>query len=368
MLLLGINLSVYQTVLADINDFFGFEGASGGLLITLFFLGALVAPVIAGELSDRLGKKSVLIAASLIFIIGIVMVTQTTNVFICGLGVFFIGSGSCTVEGLLSAKITDENPESSEKLMNFSQLFFCVGAVLGPMLSLAARTHGADWQMIMLIVAIIFIPASFCILLLSETKKKAIIKDKDEKDSAYSMILLKDKKFLLFFFSLLLYIGAESGVAFSVTGYFTNDYQNGFSGEIALSLFWLGMIIGRFFAGVFHKISDKIMIACIVSSIIFSFLLQFQHQVLFSVALFFLIGLSYSAIWPLLMAFCTKAFPKYSGTAGGLMVTGGALGGMSIPILMSYVANVSSIRMSFIISTCSLVIILALYLSSRRSK
>jgi len=366
MLLLGINLSVYQTVLADINEFFGFDGASTGLLITLFFLGALVAPIIAGELSDRLGKKSVLIASCLLFISGIVMVTQTTNIFICGLGVFLIGSGSCTVEGLLSAKITDENPDSSEKLMNFSQLFFCVGAVLGPMLSLAARTHGAEWQTTMLIVAIIFIPASFCILLLSESKKKAISNEKDEKDSAYSMILLKDRKFLLFFFSLLLYVGAESGVAFSVTGYFSSDYQNGFSGEIALSLFWFGMIIGRFFAGILHKISDKIMIICIASSIVISFLLQFQHHVLFSVALFFLIGLSYSAIWPLLMAFCTKAFPKYSGTAGGLMVTGGALGGMSIPMLMGVVANVSGIRMSFIVSTCSLIIIFVLYLSSRR--
>jgi len=366
MLLLGLNLGVYQSVLVDINDFFDLGGAYSGLLVAIFFLGALFVPVLAGELSDRIGKKFVLIISCIIFIAGIVIVTQATNIITCGIGVFFIGSGACTIEALLSAVITDENPGSSEKVMNFSQLFFCIGAVAGPMLSLAARTLGASWQIIMLIVAAIFIPALISLFFLDETRKLNAQKDKHEK--AFSKTLVKDARFLLFFFSMFLYVGAESGIAFSIIGYFSDINHNILTGEMALSLFWFGMIIGRLCAGLLHKISNTLMIVCLSGSAAFSFLLQFSHQAIFSTALFLLLGLSFSAVWPLLMAFCTQTFSRFSGTAGGLMVTGGALGGMSLPMLMGVIAEMSEIRVSFLVSTFAMIVILALYLIGRRKQ
>jgi len=363
MLLLGINLSAYQSIIVDINKYFGFDGASAGIFIALFFLGSLIAPAVAGELSDRMGKRVVLIFSAVVFIAGLVLVSQAWSIATTGAGVLLIGAASCTIEGLLSAKITDENPQGSEKLMNFTQLFFCVGAVMGPLLSLAVKSLGADWQVLMLVIAALFVPASISLFFIpvdkiSERKIKT-------KEKSYSLTLIKDIKFLFFFFSMLLYVGAEAGVAFSVTGYYADIGHSFFTGEIALSLFWAGMILGRFVSGLLHKHSNKIMIVCLAASFTFSLLLQFRFQSTVSTALFFLLGLSFSAIWPLLMAFCTQAFSKFSGTAGGLMVVGGSIGGMTLPMLMGVITNMAGAGTAMVVSTCAMFIALVLYLMSR---
>lgn len=366
MLLLGVNLSVYQSVIIDINSSFNLDGASAGLFVALYFLGSLIVPAPAGELSDRVGKKLVLMIACVVFITGIVVVSQATGIIACGTGILLIGSGSCTIEGLFSAKITDENPNSSEKLMNFSQLFFCVGAVLGPILALSIKSLGADWQSIMLIIAALFLPAAVSLVLIPGDKKSTDVIGR--KSKSYSLMLLKDIKFLILFFSMLLYVGAEIGVAFSITGYYSSTGQASYTGEIALSLFWAGMIIGRLVAGVLHKQSDKIMIICLLTGTVFSLLLQFQHQTFISTALFFLLGLSFSAIWPLLMAFCTQIFKSFSGTAGGLMVVGGSIGGMTFPALMGAVTGTAGVRAAMVISTCAMAITMTMYMIGRKIK
>ena len=366
MLLLGINLSVYQSIILDINTFFGLDGASTGLFIALYCLGSLITPTLAGELSDRVGKKKVLMVSCVVFIVGIAIVSQSGSIITCCIGIFLIGSGSCTIEGIFSAKITDENPQSSEKLMNFSQLFFCVGAVAGPMLALFMKSLGADWQTIMLIVAAIFMPASISLFWIPGDKKAS--SEPSTQNKAYSLILIKNAKFLLFFFSMLFYIGAEVSVAFSITGYFSEGGQTVISGEIVLSLFWAGMIIGRLIAGILHKLSDKVMIICLITGVVFSSLLQFKFQTVISMVLFFLLGLSFSAVWPLLMAFCTQAFTRYSGTAGGLMVMGGSVGGMTFPALMGAVAGVAGARAAMVVSTGATAVTLVLYLLSRTKR
>ena len=361
MLLLGINFSVYQSLITDINSFFGLDGAAAGALIALYFLGSLLAPTLAGELSDRAGKKVVLIVSCAVLILGLITISQAYNIVIAGLGILLAGTGSCTFEGLLSAKITDDNPQTSEKIMNFSQLFFCVGAVLGPMLSLAVKSLGGGWQLIMLLNAIVFIPALAPLAWIQNDKKTA----SDKSNTAYSLTLIKDTRFLVFFFSMMLYVGAEGGVGFFITSYYSEAGMVAY-GEIALSLFWAGMIVGRLLAGIFYKQSNKIMMLCIAFSAFFSFLLQIAQHTAASIALFFLLGLGMSAIWPLLMAFCTKTFSHYSGTAGGLMVVGASLGGMLGPALIGAISSAVGVRRAFVVSTVSMIIIFIVNLPTKK--
>ena len=360
MLLLGLNFAVYQSLIQDINGFFGMDGASAGLLITMYFLGSLFAPVLAGECSDRVGKKMVLILSCIALIMGIIIIVMFDHLITAAMGILLMGSGSCTFEGLLSAKITDNNPHTAEKIMNFSQLFFCVGAVLGPMLSLTVKTYGGSWQTTMLINAVIFLPAVMILIGIPNDKKAAIEKNKHNiQNKAYSLQLIKDIRFILFFLSMLLYVGAESGVGFFITGYYTEAGMTGI-GEVALSLFWAGMIIGRLLAGIFYKQSEKIMVLCLVSGTVFSCLLQFELQTASSIGMFFMFGLSMSAIWPLLMAFCTRMFSHFSGTAGGLMVVGASLGGIMVPALMGLLSSNVGVRRAIALSTASMIVILLL--------
>jgi FHS family glucose/mannose:H+ symporter-like MFS transporter len=359
MLLLGLNLSIYQSIIQDINRFYRLDEAASGIMVTIYFLGSLIAPAIAGEIGDRAGKRVVMITSGVVLVSGVLILALAQFLAVAIVGIVMIGAGGCTIEGLLSAQITDINPHSSEKFMTLSQTFYCTGAVLGPMLTLLVKTLGGDWRIALLINAAVFLPAVLSLIRLQNDKKTAN-PSKIKRDGAYTLTLIKDVRFLLFFFSMLLCVGAECGVAFFVTGYFSGSGA-ALYGEIALSLFWGGMIIGRLFTAIFHKRSGMIMYICLISTVTVSLLLQIEHPPVLLIVLFCLQGLSMSAVWPLIMSFCTRVFSKYSGTAGGLLIAGGSLGGMLLPALMGVLVHSSgSVRSALIITTAaeSLIIIL----------
>jgi len=366
MLILGLYLSIYQSVLSDITASVGASSAFAGLFIALYFLGALLIPAVAGEISDRIGKKYVLLAAVAVMITGIVLVATSFHIILIVLGVFLAGGGSCTLEGLFSAKITDEYPDDSERVMNYSQVFFCVGAVFGPLLVLVVRLPGGAWQTNLYIAAFLLLAAGAAILRLPGDKKAAPEKSGTGKPAAYSFSLIKDVRCFLFFLSMLLYVGAEEGLAFFVMDYF--DGASAAFGEISLSLFWASMIVGRFIAGKLHRYSGKIIIICLVMAAVFSLLLQFDNPPVVSVVLYFLAGLGMSAVWPIIMASCTRTFSSTSGTAGGLMMAGGALGGMLVPFLMGFLLSNWGIRSALLVVPVAMLVTLVLSLPALRKK
>ena len=357
MFLLGLWLSVYQSVVSEITGSMGSGSALTGILIALYFFGAITMPPVAGEVGDRFGKKPVLLTAVVVMIAGIVTFTSTGHIVLAGLGVFLTGAGACTLEGLFSAKITDEHADSSEKIMNYSQGFFCAGAILGPMIVLAVRVPGGVWQTSMYIIAALMAVAGGAILCLPGDKK---VPGRAKGGAAYSFSLMRDIRFLLFFFSILLYVGAEAGVAFFITDYFEGSTT--VLGEISLSLFWGSMIIGRLIAGLLHRHSGKIMMIGLVTAMVFSLLLQINRAPVVSVFLYIMIGFGMSAVWPLLMAACTRAFSGTSGTAGGLMMLGGSLGGMLIPFVIGVISNAGSVRGAILLVPAAILVTIILNL------
>jgi len=364
MLLLGLYLSVYQVVLSNITDAAGFDGAMSGVLVAIYFLGALIMPIVAGEISDRVGKKAMLLAALAVMISGILIVATTSHIVLIGLGIFFSGAGSCTIESLFSSKITDKYPQDSAKFMNYSQMFFCIGAVLGPLMSLVIKSSGGAWKTSMFIAAFLFLLAGGAVLQLPGDKNDLTENDIDRPKTAYSFTLVKDLRFILLFFSMLLYVGAESGLAFFTMDYYKESVSTA-SGEISLSLYWASMVIGRLIAGVLHRHSKKILIICLASAAVFSALLQLNLPYMISPALFFLTGFGMSAIWPLIMSSCTQTFSSISGTAGGLMTAGGACGGMLVPFLMGLLLT-GGIRNALLVVPFCLIIPLVLIILLRR--
>ena len=365
MMLIGFYLSIYQSIISEISGMFGTGGALTGILIALYFTGAFLSPIVCGELGDRIGKKPVLLAGFVVLTTGVIIVALSKHILVTCAGVFLMGGGGCTIEGLLSAKITDENPHAAERFMNYSQVFFCLGAVLGPMIRLAVKSLGGQWQMNMYIIAVLLIIAGCIFLTIPNDKKKPI--EKAASSKAYSLTLLKDVRFLLFFVSMFLYVGAEAGLAFFVVDYF-GEAQAASYGEISLSLFWAGMIAGRLVAGVLYRYSGKLMVIYLAIALLFSLMLQLNSPPVASVVMIFMTGLGFSAVWPLLMANCTRAYSNTSGTAGGLMVAGGSFGGILMPMIMGFLAAGGSVKNAIIVVSVMMLITLIINLHMWRKK
>ena len=368
MLVLGLSLSIYQSVIGDITEIFDSEGMFSGVLLVLYFMGALILPAASGAISDWIGKKNLMLIGGMCMVCGVVMVALSRHVALVGAGMFLTGGGSSTVEGLLSAKISDDYPHIAEKLMNYSQMFFCIGAVSGPLLVIAVRALGGGWQINMFVVAAFLMLATAFLAKIQKDGKDTHHKEKHE--IKHSTALFKDIRFLMFFLAMLLYVGAEGGMAFFIVRYF-QSIDVAVLGEISLSMFWGAMILGRFLSGRLHEYSDQILIFSVASAVVFSLVLQWVDLPMVSALIFFLLGLCMAAVWPLIMAHCTRMFSNVSGTAGGLMMTAGALGGIIMPALMSAMADRGGIRGSFPAVTgamlITLVIVICLQYIKRRA-
>jgi MFS family permease len=136
MFLLGLYLAGYQNVIDSVTKEYSIASSIMGLIIALHFIGSITAPVIFGELSDRKGRKVVIVIAFLVLTGGLLLASIFRNIYILALGIFLIGSGFAVIEGTLSTVLSDINPGETVRVINLSQMYLCIGAVLGPLAAL----------------------------------------------------------------------------------------------------------------------------------------------------------------------------------------------------------------------------------------
>lgn len=131
----GFEMGGFQLVLRGVSTEFSMTATGAGLLVAAQNAGIMLMPPLFGSLSDRIGKKRVLLLFSLIFCLGCAFTGLSRGVLPFILGVFLIGSGYSVCECTGSAALADAYPEKSAKYINLSQCMLSAGAVVSPVLT-----------------------------------------------------------------------------------------------------------------------------------------------------------------------------------------------------------------------------------------
>ncbi|MGI6140859.1 MAG: MFS transporter [Caldicoprobacterales bacterium] len=372
MILLGLYLAGYQNVIDSITGEYSIASSVMGIIIALHFTGSITAPVIFGEISDRKGSKVIILVALFILISGLLAASVFQNIYVLALGIFLVGSGFSVIEGTLSAVLSNINPGETVKVINLSQMYFCIGAVLGPLITLFIINQFGSWRILFVLLIFLFLLIIFLFSRFDLGKveggtvtEKCLTLNENE-GKIHSIALLKSKSFLLLCIAMFLYVGAEEGIAFWTTTFFKHAYNNIVWGSYALSGYWTGMILGRFLAGIFPK--KGIMFLFIgtflsIASIILALLVKSEIIGFIS---FSLIGLGFSVAWPMIISITSDKFSKYKGTAVGIMMSLGAAGGMVIPLLIGLFDNIDRIKQAFWMFPVFAIIILLAVLKSEK--
>lgn len=373
MILLGLYLAGYQNVIDSITKEYSIASSIMGAIIALHFIGSITAPVIFGELSDRRGNKVVVTVAFLILISGLLLASIFRNIYILALGIFLIGSGFAVIEGTLSTVLSNINPGETVKVINISQMYLCIGAVLGPLAALFVINQFGSWRVLFTLLVFLFFLMTlvFTRFDLDGVRKVKEIKEENEpenEDKIHSLALLKKKSFLLLCLAMFLYVGVEEGIAFWTTTFFGSTYNNTLWGTYALSAYWAGMIIGRFLAGVFPRrgLTFLTIGTFLFSAGMITALLTKSEGV--GCLCFLLIGLGLSVSWPMIVSITSDKFMKYRGTAVGIMMSLGAMGGTVIPFLIGVFDNYGGIKGVFWALPVFVFIILLAVLKSNKMK
>ena len=147
------------------------QGASEaliGLAIGIYGLAQAVFQIPFGLLSDRIGRKPLIVGGLLIFVLGSIIAAMTTSIWGVILGRALQGSGAiaAAVMALLSDLTREQNRTKAMAFIGISfGVTFAIAMVLGPIITHALGLHALFWMIAILassgiIITLLVVPSA----------------------------------------------------------------------------------------------------------------------------------------------------------------------------------------------------------------
>ena len=132
LFVLGLDTGGFQQILLKIAEEYNLSYAMMSSLVTAKCIANFACLLLFGPLSDRVGKKKILLCATALFSAGSLLAGVAHSFPITFLSIVFIGMAFGICESLSTAVLADAFPMKREQILIFSQAFFSAGAVVGP--------------------------------------------------------------------------------------------------------------------------------------------------------------------------------------------------------------------------------------------
>ncbi len=330
-----------------------------------------ILSVPAGVYQDRKGKKFVLRLGLVIMLAGLLIPTSfglsTFPVFI--LTVLLLGAGATILQVAANPMMRDVSPEGKyARNLSLGQFVKAIGSLSGPLIPvIAARAAGASWQLVFPIYSAAVLIALAAVTLLKRSDH--VSPGRPAATIGSCLALLKYRYVHTMVLALFLYVGAEVCVSSGIPLYLKERFQIdiGRLGLLGTGLFFLALTIGRFSGGVilnWIRPGAFLAFTCILS--LAGLLGIFAPSAPVVVASFFLAGLGFANIFPLIFSLVIERLPEHANALSGLMVMA-IVGGALLPPVMGLVADaLFSVRASFLVPLAALMYIASVSIATAR--
>ena len=332
-MIFGISLVMASPILIEISLSIGRNIETMGSIFPFFYTGFILGSLLSNSIINHWGRKrSLTLFYFLLFISTLSMIFVFNYLFF--IIVFsIIGLSGGFIESQISSIVIEINVKNEGLFMNLSQVFFGIGAFIGPLITTFIKSREIDWKYSYLVLSIICLInlIYFLFLTIPDPKVKKGI------GSIRSFRLVLWDRSLIFFlliFAMFFYVSAEIGVAFWFPTFLR--LNKSFSSILAsqvISYYWLSFVVGRFIIGFISKKIKVLNILLIVTSLsIPSILLGIYtgNRVLIIFAVL-LTGLLFSSIWPLIVSMGGLRFSSQRDFVVSIIVMAGGIGGLFSP-------------------------------------
>jgi fucose permease len=318
--------------------------------------GVLSVPM--GVFQDRLGKKKVLLLGLSVMLAGILipalMGLSTFPVFL--VTVLLLGAGGTILQVAGNPIMRDVSAEGKfSRNLSLGQFVKAIGSLSGPLIPvLALRWYGLDWQVIFPIYSV-----AVAITLIACATLKVNPEEPNRQRATFgsSLAMLGNGWVAMMILALFLYVGAEVSLSSGIPLYLSDRFHVDINkiGLLGTGLFFMALMIGRFSGGVllnWMKPRTFFVVTSLLS--ILGLLAMFSGSEPLSVVGFFVIGLGFANIFPLIFSIVIDKLPEHSNALSGLMVMA-IVGGAIVPPLMGLVADAThSVQTGFVVPLLAL--------------
>ncbi|MDC0981593.1 MFS transporter [Candidatus Pseudothioglobus singularis] len=305
-----------------------------GMAIGIYGLTQALFQIPFGYLSDRFGRKPILIVGLLIFLLGSIMAANTSNIIIVVIGRAFQGGGaiSAVLMAFLADSVSEENRAKANAFVGFQiGVAFMLSLLIGPIISSRVGLSGLFW-----VIALLSFIAILIVLSLKQTKSITYynLSLKAFKENFTKELLALD--FSIFSLHLILAAGFIVMPLLIMESQIVSMIDNWQLYLPAVLLSFLGMIPLIIISEKFKKTKYILLISILllISSQIIFFSLNLNFKVfLITLTIFFVAFNTVEALLPSLLSRTASASKR--GLAMGIFSTsqflgtfiGGAIGG-----------------------------------------
>ena len=364
----AITYCMIPPLITTIADEIGANYSDFGYIIMLQFLGFFIAGIGGGWLCERfrLNSRSLVIAGMLVISITLIASFLLKGLFSLAVWAVLLGLGGGLIEAFGVILISSYEKPHSSKLMNLSQVFFCIGAIAAPQIISLLLYLKMRWEIIFVVFGVLISLIMFVFLLLTkDVKPAAAIPMRPEHNSTTS--LLKDGLFFLLSATLFMYVAVESIFVCWIAVYFEKRLLcSVYTAALTVSVFWFGLILGRL-AVLVIPVRFTLWPAIFVGGIVMcigSVFACFTEWPISAVIMVFLAGVGAGPYWPTVVAICHVARNRPQFTSSVIAI--GAIGVVAGSGFGAFVFKYMDLKWFFPLIALGAVILLAVSFASYR--
>jgi MFS transporter, FHS family, L-fucose permease len=329
------------------------------------FTGFIMFGILSVPLSvyqDRKGKKFILLLGLCVMLIGLLVasVAGLTSFPSFLAMVLLLGAGATTLQVAGNPLMRDVSAEGKySRNLSLAQFVKAIGSLSGPLIPvIATRVFQSSWRVIFPVYSTAVLVTLVAALVLLPRGSQSSSSQAATLRSCFA--LLRNGYVAMMVLAIFLYVGAEVSVSSSIPLYLKDRYgvDVASTGLLGTGLFFAALTIGRFSGGiVLNWIKPKTfyIVTCLVS--ILGLLGLFAPSERVVAVSFFIIGLGFANIFPLVFSIAVDSRPQDINPLSGLMVTA-IVGGAFLPPLMGLLADAShSAQVGFVVPLAAILYI-----------
>ncbi|MGB9679445.1 MAG: MFS transporter [Thermoanaerobacteraceae bacterium] len=317
MMLIGIIENAKGPLILNIKNFYSVDYTMMGLFLSIGSLGFILSTFIGGFLSDKIGRKKILIIGLFLILSGTIGIFISYKFLVFIIFVFIMNMGMGLVEMGINAVASIVFIINQAIMMNLLHFFYGVGAIISPNMTVKLLHFNFSWQQVYLFIAFIttiLIITTFGINIKGEEKK--IIKQK-----VNYVNILKNKRMWIFAIMLGFYVASELGIGNWAVTFFRTQYElDNTISSFLLAVFFATFTFGRLVGGFIVEKIGYLKSLFIFSLFSFIFILGGLTGEKFAF-LIPLAGFFYSIIFPTTIAVIMKEFKKHVTVIIGIILT-----------------------------------------------
>lgn len=357
----GFITALNDVLIPHLKAAFELSYLQAGLVQFCFFGAYFIVSPFAGRLLEKIGYKKGIVTGFIVVAIGCGIFYPAAELEVYGVflfALFVLAAGITVLQVSANPYIVVLGEErTAASRLNLAQAINSLGHTLGPRFGAAlifggtATVVAADTVKLpyLILAGVALVTALVFAFIKLPTIESSSETGVDEKTSDS---IWNHKRLVLGAIAIFMYVGAEVSVGSYLVNYFAESHimsMSNYEASKMVSYYWGAALIGRFIgAGLTYFIKPNVILAVNgVLAIICIFVSVFSEGPT-AMWTILAVGLFNSIMFPTIFAMAITGLGKLTSRGSGLLVQG-IVGGALLPLVQGFVADMSSVQLSFIV-------------------